>query len=124
MAWVAYSPRGAVFRRCRYDHLTTLAAPGAAILAAGAYPELNGIVGNRWYDRGKEQLVGAVEESLSYSAQGDPNEPDISPDQLMGSTFADELRLATEGRARVVAVSDSPAPRCCSQAGVHSDATG
>ena len=102
--------QGAVFRRCRYDHLTTLAAPGATILAAGAYPELNGIVGNRWYDRGKEQLVGAVEESLSYSAQGDPNELDISPDQLMGSTFADELRLATEGRARVVAVSDSPAP--------------
>ena len=102
--------RGAVFRRCRYDHLTTLAAPGAAILATGAYPDLNGIVGNRWYDRAKKQLVGAVEGSLSYSAQGNSDEPGISPDWLMGSTFADELRLATEGRARVVAVSDSPAP--------------
>ena len=102
--------RGAVFRRCRYDHLTTLAAPGAAILATGAYPELNGIVGNGWYDRAKKQLVGAVEGSLSHSAQGNSDEPGISPDRLMGSTFADELRLATEGRARVVAVSDSPAP--------------
>ena len=102
--------RGAVFRRCRYDYLTTLAGPGAAILATGAYPELNGIVGNRWYDRREKQLVGAVEESLRYSAQGNSNAPGISPDHLMGSTFADELRLATEGRARVVAVSDRPAP--------------
>ena len=102
--------RGAVFRRCRYDHLTTLAAPGAAILATGAYPELNGIVGNRWYDRKEGRLVGAVEQSLSHSGDGSPHEISISPDHLMGSTFADELRLATEGRARVVAVSDSPAP--------------
>ena len=102
--------QGAIFRRCRYDHLTTLAAPGAAILATGAYPELNGIVGNRWYDRAEKQLVGAVEENLSYPAQGSPSDVPVSPDRLMGSTFADELRLATEGRARVVAVSDSPAP--------------
>ncbi len=102
--------RGAVFRRCRYDHLTTLAAPGAAILATGAYPELNGIVGNRWYDRKEGRLLGAVEQSLSHSGGGSPHEISISPDHLMGSTFADELRLATEGRTRVVAVSDSPAP--------------
>ena len=92
---------GAVFPRCRFDHLTTLAAPNAAVLATGAYPEHNGIVGNRWYDRVEKKVVDAVK-------VGTPG--GISPRRLIGSTPADELKLATAGRSRVVAVSDHAAP--------------
>ena len=88
---------GAVFPTARYDHLTTLAGPNAATLATGAYPALHGIVANRWYERGEQRVVRAVD-----SATHDPFE---SPRRLIGSTFADELRLATHGRSRVVAVS-------------------
>ena len=92
---------GAVFPRCRFDHLTTLAAPNAAVLATGAYPESNGIVGNRWYDRSGQTVIGAV---------GDGASEGLSPNRLIGSTPADELKLATAGRSRVVAVSDRAAP--------------
>ena len=92
---------GAVFPRCRFDHLTTLAAPNAAVLATGAYPESNGIVGNRWYRRAGQTVVNAV---------GAGAVENISPKQLIGSTAADELKLATAGRSRIVAVSDRAAP--------------
>ena len=92
---------GAVFPRCRFDHLTTLAAPNAAVLATGAYPESNGIVGNLWYDRAGENVVDAIG---AGAAEG------VSPKHLIGSTPADELKLATAGRSRVIAVSDRAAP--------------
>ena len=92
---------GSVFPRCRFDHAVTLAAPNAATLATGAYPEIHGIVADRWYDRGAAKVVSAVESGTA----GAP-----SPGRLIGSTLADQLRLATLGRSRVVAVSDRPGP--------------
>ena len=92
---------GAVFPRCRFDHLATLAAPNAAVLATGAYPESSGIVGNRWYNRAGENVVDAVG---TGAAEG------LSPKHLIGSTAADELKLATADRSRVIAVSDRAAP--------------
>ena len=92
---------GAVFPRCRFDHLVTLAAPNAAVLSTGAYPAHTGIVGNRWYHRAGQKVVDAVGEG---TAEG------ISPRLLIGSTPADELKLASAGRSRVVTVSDNAAP--------------
>ena len=96
---------GAVFRRCRFRHLTTLGAPGAAVLATGAYPELHGIVGERWYERGIRKTVSAIAPTGDGSSNGG-----ISPLNLNGSTLADELQLATAGRSRVIAISDRAAP--------------
>lgn len=97
--------QGAVFPRARYRHLTTLTAPNAAVLATGAYPDVHGIVADRWYDREAKRVVGAAEaQGRAGGATG------ISPDRLRGSTFADELRMASGGRSRIVAVADRPEP--------------
>lgn len=88
---------GAVFPTIRYDHLTTLAGPNTATLATGAYPALHGIVADRWYEPSEQRIVRSVD-SLTRL-------PFRSPRRLVGSTFADELRLATYGRSRVLAVS-------------------
>ncbi len=111
---------GAVFRRARFKHLTTLAAPNAAILATGAYPELNGIVADRWYGRATQEIASAIVPADDSSSSGaiSPlhssrlNIPplNISPLNLLGSTLADELQLATAGRSRVIAISGSAAP--------------
>ncbi len=91
--------RGAYFERCRYGHAANLAAPNAATLATGAYPLTHGIIGNRWYDRESRQVVSAIGADAAYS-----------PENLSGSTVADELRLASGGRSRVVAVSEQASP--------------
>ena len=96
---------GAVFRRARFKHLTTLGAPNAAILATGAYPELHGIVGDRWYERRLQETVSAVSPVGADSPSGG-----ISPLHLKGSAVADELQLATAGRSRVIAISGRAGP--------------
>ncbi|MEX2299586.1 MAG: alkaline phosphatase family protein [Bryobacterales bacterium] len=97
---------GAAFQRLRFDHLTTLTAPNAAILATGAYPELNGLVGDRWYDRERHEVV-AAEKSWTEPYSVAPPGAGPSPGNLSGSTFADELRLASDGQSRVMVVSGS-----------------
>lgn len=92
---------GAVYPTARYDHFATLAGPNAAVLATGAYPSLHGIVANRWHERSSAKVVSALE---SRPVQGTLV---VSPLRLVGSTFADELRWATDGRSRVLAVSGS-----------------
>jgi hypothetical protein len=97
---------GAVFQRMRFDHLTTLTAPNAAILATGAYPEMNGLVGDRWYDRERRRVV-AAEEAWTEPYSVAPPGAGPSPGNLSGSTFADELKLASDGQSRVMVVSGS-----------------
>jgi predicted AlkP superfamily pyrophosphatase or phosphodiesterase len=90
---------GAVFRRSRFPAATTFTAPAAATLATGALPSEHGIIADSWFDRSLLQTVRAAE-----SAAG------VYPERLLGSTFADELNLASRQRSRVVVVSGDPAP--------------
>lgn len=86
---------GASFRECRYEYAATYPASGAAVLSTGAYPESHGIVAEQWYDRRAKRVVRAAE---------DPENPKTaSPRRLVGTTLADQMRLA--GRCRVVSIS-------------------
>jgi len=97
---------GAVFRRCRYEYLATFPASGAAVLATGAYPEHNGIVAEHWYDRRLRRVVSAVEDPEQALVGSDrPSRPAASPRNLVGTTLADQWRLATGGRSRAVSIS-------------------
>ena len=89
---------GSLVRRCRFDYLTTLSAPGAATLATGAWPSGHGIIANAWYDSKAGAVVDAV---------GGPGNP--SPAALVGSTVADQLSLASRGRSKVVSISGNAA---------------
>ena len=92
---------GAVYSTARYNHVATLSGPNAAVLATGTYPSNHGIIANRWYDRLLRRVVNAAESGPAREA------PIASPLRLTGSTFADELRLATGGRSRVLTISGS-----------------
>jgi len=97
---------GAVFRQCRYEYLSTFPASGAAVLAAGAYPERNGIVAEYWYDREARRVVRAVEDPRhEIVGAGPPRRPGASSHRLAAPTLPDQLRLATGGRSRTVSIS-------------------
>ena len=89
---------GAFYRRSRYPAATTLSAPAAATLATGALPSEHGIVADSWFDEASQQVVRASE-----GAAG------VYPERIIGSTLADELNLASRGRARVVTISGNAA---------------
>lgn len=95
--------RGALWTDVAYDYVPTETAPGHAALATGAPPSATGIVGNSWYDRALGRTVTSVEDSaaplLASGRRG------ASARRLLASTVADELRLATGGRATTIGVS-------------------
>lgn len=99
---------GAVFTDCRYDYATTITGPGHATLLTGAYPNVHGIIENNWYDRERRREVYCVEDLSTRtvaSAEKPSASPGYSPRNLNASTLGDELRLATNFRAKTVSIS-------------------
>ena len=95
--------RGARFARGRYEHSTTSTCPGHAVILTGSYGNVNGIIGNDWYDavRGEEEYCAADRgvQLIGSAAEG------RSPKNLIGATVGDVLKVHTGGQSRVVTVS-------------------
>jgi hypothetical protein len=96
---------GASWTECNYDHVPTETAPGHATMLTGAWPSETGIIANDWFDRAEGRRVNNVQDDSVRLLGGGAGEPAAGPRQLLASTLGDELKLATNGRARVVGVS-------------------
>ena len=84
----------------RYDTVVTETAADHAVLSTGAYADLNGIVGNKIWEDGKErQLV----DDPACPVWGAPN-LGKSSGMLRVPTVGDAYKLNTNGQGRVVAV--------------------
>ncbi|MFN0085275.1 MAG: alkaline phosphatase family protein [Blastocatellia bacterium] len=95
---------GAVFSNANYIHVPTYTACGHATFMSGSVPSGNGIVGNEWYDRELGKRVTSVNDG-SVNLLGGRQGTGMSPAKMQGSTIGDELKLATNQRAKVVGVS-------------------
>jgi predicted AlkP superfamily pyrophosphatase or phosphodiesterase len=99
---------GAVFTDCRYDYATTITGPGHASLLTGTYPWAHGIIENSWYDRDQKREVYCVEDLSTRTVANREKasaSPGFSPHFLTASTLGDELRMATDFRAKSVSIS-------------------
>lgn len=114
--------RGAYFSACYYDYANTKTAPGHATIGTGAYTDGHGIGSNEWWDltRNTDRVITSVEDER-YRLVGTfddlpallpppapaPNDPRIgsSPLNLRATTLGDEVRLATQGQAKLYGVS-------------------
>jgi predicted AlkP superfamily pyrophosphatase or phosphodiesterase len=114
---------GAYFPDCYYDYANTKTAPGHATIGTGAYTDGHGISSNDWWDLARNQdrpvtsvederyrVVGAPDSSIPANQPGaSPGAPKYltgsSPRNLLASTIGDELRLATQGQAKVYGIS-------------------
>ncbi|MDE3163185.1 MAG: alkaline phosphatase family protein [Acidobacteriota bacterium] len=118
-----FMKEGAWFTDCYYDYANTKTAPGHSTIGTGAYTDGHGIESNEWWDaaRGYDHQVSSVEDeryqlvdlppaSIPANQPGAPADAPrfvigASPLNLRATTIGDELRLATQGRARVYGVS-------------------
>src|SRR5436853_7830813 len=97
--------RGAHFPNCYYDYANTRTAPGHATLFTGAYSNGHGIISNEWWDPKKKKEVTSVEDENTKLIGVDSKDPGVSPHNLLSTTLGDELKLATQGKARVFGIS-------------------
>jgi predicted AlkP superfamily pyrophosphatase or phosphodiesterase len=96
---------GANFTDCNYDYANTRTAPGHATLFTGAYSDGHGIAANEWWDPKKKKMVTSVEDDDTRLVGIAGDKTGASPHNLLADTLGDELKLATQGQARVLAVS-------------------
>lgn len=95
---------GANFSSCFYPYGRTDTAAGHASLATGATPDRHGITGNEWYDAQRGRMAQAVEDESFPVVGTTSNLPGVSPHNLVGTTLADQLCLATGDEAKVFGV--------------------
>ncbi len=96
---------GAMWADANFDHTPTYTAPGHATMMTGTWPAENGIIGNEWYDRETGKRVTSVSDETAVLFAGGDKEVASSPRRLLASTVGDELRLATNDRAKVIGIS-------------------
>ncbi len=85
---------GAYFPVAEYDILQAMTCPGHAMISTGAYPMMNEIVMNDWFDKKRGKNIYCAEDE----------EHGLSPKNLRTSTFPDELKIAGY-KSQVVGVS-------------------
>ena len=102
---------GAYFTDCNYDYANTRTAPGHATLFTGAYSNGHGIAANEWWDPKRKKMVTSVEDDdtrlVGIAGESAEKEKKVgaSPHNLLSDTLGDELKLATQGQARVFSLS-------------------
>ena len=96
---------GAYFPDCNYKYANTRTAPGHSTLFTGAYTNGHGIVANEWWDQKKKRMVTSVEDDATKLVGVDGDKTGASPHNLLADTLGDELKLATQGKARVFGIS-------------------
>ncbi|MFC5409068.1 alkaline phosphatase PafA [Larkinella bovis] len=94
-------------RNNHYHYAATITAPGHAHVYTGSAPAISGIVGNDWYDRRLDRDMYCVEDSTvtAVTASGNTTSAGkMSPRNLLVSTVTDQLKIATQGRSKIIGV--------------------
>ena len=97
--------QGFMARNGHFNYAPTVTGPGHASVYTGTTPANHGIAGNSWYSRALKRSVYCVEDTAVTNVGGSPSAGKISPRNLYTSTITDELKLSTQRRAKVIAMS-------------------
>ena len=92
---------GRVYRQADFGYDHTDRASAIATLYSGATPSLNGIIASQWFDAGTLHPTDCVSDP---NYMGNYTNESSSPVGLVVSTLADELKVATAGKAIIYAV--------------------
>ena len=92
---------GKVFRQAEFPFCGTDRASAIAAIYTGTTPSMNGIIAERWFDPKTLRPKNCVDDSAFMGNYTDQN---TAPTQLLTSTFADELKIATKNAALVYAI--------------------
>lgn len=96
---------GFMAKNGHYNYASTSTGPGHASVYTGTTPSVHGIVNNSWYSRRLKRSVYCAEDTTVQAVGGYNRNGLISPANLYSSTITDELKMATQQRGKVIAMS-------------------
>jgi len=87
-------------------YIPTVTAAGHTCIYTGSIPAIHGIVGNSWYDNIQKKEMYCTDDSTVATVGSETVAVGkMSPRNMFATTIGDELRLATNFRSKVIAVS-------------------
>jgi predicted AlkP superfamily pyrophosphatase or phosphodiesterase len=95
---------GTYFKNASFDYMLTQSAPGHATIATGCEPAVNGITSDSWYVPLKNEMFYCTQDNTVNPVGGSFEAGLHSPVSLLASTFSDELKMSTNGRAKIFSV--------------------
>ncbi len=91
-------------RNHQFNYTPTVTAAGHAAIYTGSIPAINGIVGNNWYDRNLGRSMYCVEDCTVSTVGSTSRDGLMSPRNLLAATITDQLKLASNQRAKVIGI--------------------
>ncbi len=95
--------QGAWYSNCHHQQAFTFTAPGHSVQLSGAYPCTSGVIDNDWFDRASGKTRYCVSDP-TVEIIGLPKGKPMSPRVMLVDTVGDRLKLATDGKAKVVGI--------------------
>jgi len=95
---------GTFYQNASFQYMLTQSAPGHATIATGAEPASHGITSDSWYLPLKNELVYCTKDVTVDPVGGTIESGLHSPVNLQASTFSDELKIATNSKAKIFSV--------------------
>ena len=111
---------GLWYSNALYQHANTETIVGHVSLATGSMPSTHGMIANAWFDRHEDRMIYNIEDAnykLLTAGGGVDKKSEIdhtqktakndgrSPLRILASTLSDEIALASNGKAKIFAVS-------------------
>ncbi len=85
-------------------YVPTVTAAGHTCIYTGSVPNIHGIVGNNWFESKLNKTVYCTDDDTARSIGSNSKAGKMSPRNMFANTMCDELRLATNFRAKVVGI--------------------
>lgn len=96
---------GFMLKNAHYNYIPTKTGPGHASVYTGTTPKNHGIILNEWYDRESKVEVNCVDDYDVLTVGSKSKNGKFSPKRMLVPTITDQLKLSTQSRSKVIAVS-------------------
>ncbi|GAB4254319.1 MAG: alkaline phosphatase family protein [Vicingaceae bacterium] len=97
---------GYMCKNTHYNYIPTFTGPGHATIYTGTTPKFHGIIANTWYDKTNKNYLYCTQDPSVNTVGSEPSTyGQMSPKNLLSTTITDELKIFTQKKSKVIAVS-------------------
>lgn len=92
-------------KNANFNYVPTYTGPGHASIFTGSTPRINGIIANDWYDKKTGKEMYCTDDKTVNTVGSSSKAGMMSPRNMLTTTIGDEMRLASNMKAKVIGIS-------------------
>ncbi len=96
---------GSNFTFAHFNYVPTYTGPGHTSVYTGTTPFYHGIIANDFFDKETGKMVYCVSDKSEKTIGSNDEEGEMSPKRLLATTITDQLKLASNGKSKVISIS-------------------